>query len=536
VTGKLFYGDNLDVLRNEVGTGTVDLVYLDPPFNSQATYNVLFKTPGGQQSQAQLEAFEDTWTWSEQSERALNDILKQGTGVADALLALRKLLGNSDTMAYLAMMAVRLVELHRVLKPQGTLYLHCDPKASHYLKVLMDGIFSAGCYINEISWRRTTAKADHAQGATHFPRLRDVILRYSRDVSVKPVYNQLFTSYGDEYLETKYRYADSDGRRYRLDNLTGPGGAAKGNPSYDVMGVTRHWRYSKKRMEELTSVGMIVQTKPGMVPQLKRYLDKMPGVPLGDDWDDIRPINSQALERLGYPTQKPLALLERIIQTSSNEGDLILDPFCGCGTAIHAAQKLGRDWIGIDVTHLAVGLIERRMRDAFPSATFKVFGTPEDLDGARDLAERDKYQFQWWAVTLVEAIPFNSKKKGADQGIDGIRYMAMGKDKTERAIVSVKGGGNVSVQMIRDLRGVIEREEAPAGIFLSLVPPTEPMAKEATKAGLFDSPWGTHPRIQIFTVEQLLKGQKPNLPPREIGVGFKAITKEIKAVQQASLL
>lgn len=260
---------------------------------------------------------------------------------------------------------------------------------------------------------------------------------------------------------------------------------------------------------------------------------------MGEVWMDIAPVNSQAQERLGYPTQKPLPLLERIITASSNPGDVVLDPFCGCGTAVHAAEKLGRTWIGIDVTHLAISLIERRLRDAFPGVTFSVHGTPQDLEGARDLANRDKYQFQWWAVSLVDAVPFGGKKRGADSGIDGWRYMAAGRNAVARAIISVKGGENVSVQMVRDLRGVIERERADAGLFLTLAEPTRPMLEEAAKAGLFDSPFGNkrHPRLQIMTIDSLLKGNKPDLPPLAIDAGFRRAEKEDRVEQdQGSLL
>jgi site-specific DNA-methyltransferase (adenine-specific) len=299
-----------------------------------------------------------------------------------------------------------------------------------------------------------------------------------------------------------------------LDNLTGPGGASKGNAFYEVMGVSRHWRYSKANMERLISEGRIVQPRPGAVPRYKRYLDEMPDVPLGDDWDDIRPLNSQAQERLGYPTQKPLALLERIISASSNEGDVVLDPFCGCGTAVHAAQKLGRQWIGIDVTHLAIGLVEKRLREAYgDAAQWETIGVPKDLASARDLATRDKYQFQWWAVSMVDALPFGGKKKGADGGIDGIIYFKPDGKRTEKALESVKGGGNVSVNMIRDLHSAMEREKAPIGVFITAALPTRPMETEAAAVGRFEDEWGrTYPRLQIITLAELFQGRKPDIP------------------------
>ena len=386
-TNTLYYGDNLRILRDHIADESVDLVYLDPPFNSNATYNVLFRSPTGEQSQAQIEAFGDTWHWNESAELAFDEVIKSGNSdAAEMLRAMRSFLKENDMMAYLAMMAVRLLHLHRVLKPTGSLYLHCDPTASHYLKILLDAVFDPRNFINEISWKRTTAKADYQQGARHFPRVRDVLLRYAKVKDSEFVFHQPFQAYDPAYVSDKYKYRDPDGRLYRLDNLTGPGGAAKGNAYYEVMGVTRYWRYSKEKMDALLKEGRVIQTKPGMVPQYKRYLDEMPGVPLSEDWDDIRPINSQAQERLGYPTQKPLALLERIVSASSNEGDVVLDPICGCGTRVHAAQKLNRRWIGIDITHLAIALIRRRLIDAFPQAQFEVHGVPKDADGARALA------------------------------------------------------------------------------------------------------------------------------------------------------
>ena len=507
----LHFGDNLRVLRESIADASVDLIYLDPPFNSNASYNVLFKGPEGTDSQAQIEAFDDAWHWTQSAEDAFSDVLRSGnTNASEMLRAMRAFLGENDMMAYLAMMAVRLIELHRVLKPAGSLYLHCDPTASHYLKILLDAVFGAVNFINEISWHRTTAKADYRQGAKHFPRVRDVILRYRRSTKSEITFNQPFGAYDEEYIATKYNNIDENGRRFMLDNLTGPGGAAKGNAFYEVMGVSRHWRYSRENMERLISEGRIIQPKPGGVPRYKRYLDEMPGVSLSDSWGDIRPLNSQAQERLGYPTQKPVALLERIVAASSNPGDVVLDPFCGCGTTVHAAQKLGRAWIGIDVTHLAIGLIEKRLRDAFPAVQFTTHGVPQDLDGARNMAARGRddknyyFEFEKWALSLIAAQPGNLSKKGADKGIDGNLYF--GAKHEGRAIVSVKAGDNVGVSMIRDLRGVIEREGAQIGVFLTLTEPSRPMITEAAGAGQFTLPGldAPVPRIQIVTIEQAL--------------------------------
>ncbi len=531
----LHYGDNLTVLRDSIASESVDLVYLDPPFNSNASYNVLFKAPDGASSAAQIEAFDDTWHWNDSAESAFTDVLRSGNGAAAEMLrAMRGFLGENDMMAYLAMMAARLLELHRVLKPTGSLYLHCDPTASHYLKILLDAVFGAPNYINEISWHRTTAKADYKQGAKHFPRVRDIILRYKKSNRSEIVFNQPFGPYDEEYVRTKYTGVDEHGRRFMLDNLTGPGGAAKGNAFYEVMGVERHWRYSRENMERLIAEGRIVQPSDGAVPRYKRYLDEMPGVPISDSWDDIRPLNSQAQERLGYPTQKPVALLERILSASSNPGDVVLDPFCGCGTTVHAAEKLGRAWIGIDVTHLAIGLIEKRLRDAFPNVQFLTHGVPNDLAGAKDLAARGKYhEFEKWALSLIDAQPGNLGKKGADRGLDGRIYYG----KTGHGIVSVKAGENVGVSMIRDLKGVIEREKAGIGVFLTLTEPTKPMVTEAASAGLHEEPgFAPVPRLQIVTIEQAmtLRERAVHLPARREDT-FKRAAREEDQTRQAAL-
>jgi len=539
VTNKLFYGDNLDVLRDQIASESVDLIYLDPPFNSNANYNILFKSKTGDRSDAQIEAFEDTWHWNDKAEQAFDEVARSGnTKAFDLLNAMRGFLGDNDMMAYLAMMAVRLLELHRVLKPTGSLYLHCDPTASHYLKLLLDGVFGPAGYRTELSWKRSSAHSDAKQGRTQYGNIRDVIFFYSKG----PVYtwNWLFTNYDKAYTDTAYRLTDPDGRRYRRDNLTAakPGGDVsylwpvkraiggqweadldnefqsplegweyKQVPPYN----RRFWAYSKDNLRLFAQAGRLAYASSGM-PEYKRYLDEMPGVPLQNNWDDIPP--AIGAESLGYPTQKPVALLERIIAASSNEGDVILDPFCGCGTAVHAAQKLGRQWIGIDVTHLAISLIEKRMRDAFPGIEFTVEGTPKDLASAQDLAARDKYQFQWWAVSMVDALPFGGKKKGADGGIDGIIYFKPDGKKTEKALVSVKGGNNLSVTMIRDLHSAMEREKAPIGVFICAGMPTRPMETEAAAVGRFKSEatGRTYPRLQIITLAELFQGKKPDIP------------------------
>ncbi len=510
---QLSYGDNLDVLQRYVRPESVDLVYLDPPFNSRQDYNVLFAEKDGSRSNSQIHAFEDTWEWNLDSQRAYEGIVETGGRVADAMRAFHTFLGNSDMMAYLAMMAPRLVELRRVLKETGSIYLHCDPTASHYLKILMDAVFGGQSFRNEVIWKRSHAHSDGKQGSQHFGRVTDTLLFYSKGERSK--WNVLHTAYDQEYLDRDYRRVDSDGRRYRIDNLQGPGGAEKGNPRYEVMGVTRYWRYTKEKMAKLIDEGRVIQTKPGAVPQYKRYLDEMSGVPVQNLWADLPPLNNRSKEMLGYPTQKPEALLERILKASSNEGDLVLDPFCGCGTTIQVAQRLNRRWIGIDITHLAIGLIKKRLSDAFGEeirGTYEVIGEPKDVAGAAALAEQDKYQFQWWALGLVGARPAE-QKKGADRGIDGRLYFHDNtKGDSKQILFSVKAGG-VTVSQIRDLRGTLEREKAEIGVFLCFEAPTRPMLKEAAEAGFYKSPDGTsYPRMQIFTVEQLLQGKQVEYP------------------------
>jgi DNA modification methylase len=531
----LYYGDNLDVLRESIKDESVDLVYLDPPFNSQANYNVLFKAPSGERSHAQIEAFEDTWHWGESAERAFDAVMGSGnTDVAEMLRAMRSFLHENDMMAYLVMMAVRLVELHRVLKPTGSLYLHCDAAACHYLKILLDSVFGVTRFRNEVIWKRSTAHTDAKQGSRHFGRLHDVLLFYT--VGDTYTWNELYTSLDSGYIESHYTQSDKHGR-FRWDNLTGPGGAAKGNAYFEVLGVNGFWRYSEERMKLLVAEGRVAIPPRGKMPAYKRYLDESKGTALQSVWDDLPPLNSQARERLGYPTQKPLALMERIISVSSGKGDIVLDPFCGCGTTVHAAQKLDRLWIGIDITHLAISLIEKRLNDAFPGIEYEVHGTPKDLEGARDLADRDKYQFQWWAVSLVNAVPFGGKKKGADGGIDGLIYFKDfrdGKITTEKIVVSVKGGENVNVSMIRDLAHVVDREKAKMGLFITLAEPTDPMRKEALKEGYFEtSTGGKFLKLQISTVEELLVGKKPDLPSPDPTQFAKA---EAEAKQQHKLL
>ncbi len=513
---KLFYGDNLDVLREHIADESVDLIYLDPPFNSNANYNILFKSKTGDGSDAQIEAFEDTWHWNDYAEDAFDQVIRSGnTAAAEMLRAMRGFLGENDMMAYLAMMAIRLIELHRVLKPSGSLYLHCDPTASHYLKLLLDGVFGAEQFRNEIIWRRYSRPKGSQFDARRFGRSTDTILFYGKSEATRFNFAAIRVPLTDDELEARYNLIDLRGRYCSGPILRSDGMGPRPNLVYEYNGFTpgaAGWRMTKAKVEALDAIGDLYWTKNGQ-PRRKVRPGEEAFEVLDNLWADIPALESHSKERLGYPTQKPVALLERIIAASSNEGDVVLDPFCGCGTAVHAAQKLGRQWIGIDVTHLAISLIEKRMRDAFPGIEFTVEGAPKDLASAQDLAERDKYQFQWWAVSMVDALPFGGKKKGADGGIDGIIYFKPDGKRTEKALVSVKGGGKVDVKMIRDLHSAMEREKAPIGVFICAALPTRPMETEAAAVGRFTDEWGrTYPRLQIITLAELFQGKKPDIP------------------------
>lgn len=507
-TNTLFYGDNLDILRRYIPDESVDLVYLDPPFNSNATYNVLFKAPTGEASQSQIEAFEDTWHWNANAERAFDEVIESGnTDAAEMLRAMRSFLKENDMMAYLAMMAVRLLELHRVLKPTGSLYLHCDPTASHYLKILLDAVFGITSFANEVVWLRTTPKG---LAFSRFASNHDTIFLYRK--SDRYYWNSQYIPYSESYLSRYSLKDEKTGRMFQATSLLNPN-LDRPNLAYEFHGHFRVWRWTKERMMKAEEDGLIYFPPGGGVPREKRFLDEQEGVPVSSVWTDIPAINAVAQERLGYPTQKPLALLERIVSASSNEGDLVLDPFCGCGTTVHAAQKLGRRWIGIDLTHLAIGLVRRRLIDAFPLAKFDIHGVPKDLGAARELAASDKHQFQLWALSMIEAQPYKGGKKGADSGIDGFLYFKPDGKTTERAIVEVKGGGNVSPQWVRALAQVVAREKAKIGILLTLEDPTTTMRREAAAAGLYESPMhGKFERIQILTIEDLFDGKRPHIP------------------------
>jgi DNA modification methylase len=525
----LYYGDNLDVLRRHVKDETVDLVYLDPPFNSHATYNVLFAEHSGARAAAQLKAFEDTWEWDDIAARSCQEMIEAGGKPSEAIQAFKQLLGQSNMMAYLAMMAPRLVELRRALKPTGSIYLHCDPTASHYLKLLMDAVFGAQNFRSEIIWKRTSARSDSHK----WNHIHDVLLFYSKGAEY--TWNPQHTQYDASYVEKFYRFVEPDtGRKYASDNLTAAGTrAGSSGDSWrgtDVRAKGIHWKYTIAGLEELDVHGRIIwPAKPNGVPRYKRYLDEMPGLAVQSIILDIPFLSATAAEKLGYPTQKPVALLERIVLASSNPGDLVLDPFSGCGTAIAAAQRQNRRWIGIDITHLAITLMKHRLHDAFgDAAKYKVIGEPVSVPDAEELAKQDPYQFQWWSLGLVGARPVD-QKKGSDKGIDGRLYFhdEGPAGKTKQVILSVKAG-HTGPTHVRDLHGVLDAENAELGVLITIGEPTQPMRAAATDAGFYTSPWDgvSYPKLQILTVAQLLDGRGIAMPSiSQVGATFKKAPK-----------
>jgi DNA modification methylase len=525
----LYYGDNLEILQNReyFRDECVDLIYLDPPFKSNQDYNVLFAEQNGSRAAAQIKAFEDTWEWDEGSSRAYEEVVERGPeNVSEVMRAFRTFLRESDMMAYLAMMAPRLVELHRVLKPTGSIHLHCDTAASHYLKMLMDAVFGADNFRNEISWQRSRTRSSITR---IFKRAHDIILFYSKteDYRFELQYKEL--SEGSLKL---YNHKDKRGFYQAVPLLVS--GKRKGKTGQVWRGTDpnkqgrggMHWVTVPDKLDSYEREGLVIwPKKPGGLPRLKYYLDTNKGVPVSDFWDDISIISSSSAERLGYPTQKPEALLERIVRASSAEGDVVLDPFCGCGTTIAVAQKLNRAWIGIDITHLAVALMKHRLKDMFgDKVKYAVIGEPVSLPDAKTLAENDPYQFQWWALGLVGARPVE-RKKGADEGIDGRLFFhdeAEGVH-TKEILFSVKAG-TTGPAHVRELRGVIEREKAEIGVFICMQKATKAMRIEATKAAFYKSPWRKqpYPRLQILTIEELLNGKKLESPPLgQVNVTFK---------------
>ncbi|HVM49588.1 MAG TPA: DNA methyltransferase [Candidatus Acidoferrum sp.] len=541
--GTLYYGDNLDILRRYLKDETVGLVYLDPPFNSAQSYNAFFHEKDGTEAASQIRAFEDTWHWDIHTKKAYAEITEQPGKVSDVMQAFYTFLGGNDMMAYLTMMAPRLVELRRVLKPAGSLYLHCDPTASHYLKLLCDAVFGTDQFRNEITWKRTFA---HGNVGRNYGSIADVILFYTKGEPY--CWNQPYRQLSPEEMEEKYPFVDGEGRRWQSVTLRNPGQRPNLHfPFQASNGVTYQphpngWSCNLERMQKYDREGRLhFPSKPGGALRLKMFADESQGEKLQNIWEDIAPIGANAAERLGYPTQKPVALLERIIKASSNPGDLVLDPFCGCGTTIDAAEKLGRRWIGIDITQLATSLIKNRLRDTYgDKVEILTIGEPTTPNEAFVLAEQDKFQFQWWALGLVGARPVE-QKKGADHGIDG---KILFRDdprapRPEQIIIQVKGG-KTGVKDVRDLRGVIDRENAAIGVLISLQPATAPMETEAASAEFYEHKLtrAKYPRLQLRTVKELMEGKGIERPSSVAAVDetFKRAPKaEAKGHKQTAL-
>jgi site-specific DNA-methyltransferase (adenine-specific) len=347
------------------------------------------------------------------------------------------------------------------------------------------------------------------------PTNHDVILCYEATASKKWNQDSLFVPYDPgnipESVAEKYTLDDGDGRLYQLTSLINPS-QDRPNLTYEFMGVTRVWRWTRDRMEDALKQGLIHQSAPGRVPRFKRFLSEQRGMPLGDVWSDIPPLNSQARERLGYPTQKPTRLLDRIVRATTDEGDVVLDPFCGCGTTIAASLSARRNWIGIDVAYHAIKVIEERIAAHPGSVEYQLGGIPRDFDSARRLAEKDKYQFQWWANYLVGVQRLKETKKGPDRGIDGEMYFMNGPRGWGRVLTSVKGGNHVGAKDIREFRSVLDRERAEMGLFICLHPGTRDMNSEAASFGYIETAHGHLPRLQIVAIEEWFRGKRPVLP------------------------
>ena len=519
----LYYGDNLDVLRKYIKDETIDLCYIDPPFNSDRTYHQLYLYQG-KEDKAQAQAFTDTWTWNDAAIKGYSEICSNKNNVftrqcINLIIGLKSVLGDNPLMAYIVSMTLRIAEIYRVLKPTGSFYLHCDSTASHYIKLVMDSIFcaSGGDYKNEIIWRRHYSHND----GNKFGCVHDIILFYTK--TDEYIYNRQTISYDEEYINKNYKEIDhKTGKKFRSVSMNAAGqGEAKyfaGKLLAPPNGT--HWRWSQERINKAIEDDVIYFSKNG-IPRYKQFLENMDGVPVQDTWVDFYSLSSHDKERLGYPTQKPEALLERIIKASSNEGDTVLDAYCGCGTTVAVAQRLKRKWIGIDITYQSISVIIKRLKEHFGQEILdktEFNGVPKDMDSAVELAhkkdDRVRKEFEKWAVlTYSDNKAIINEKKGADSGIDGIAFMLTGHDEHKQVLFSVKSG-SLTLSMIRDFCHVVDRENAAMGIFITLEEPTKPMLKEVKALGNYMNPLTNqeYPKIEIVTIDELLKGKRLNLP------------------------
>ena len=522
---RLWFGDCLTVMADKMKLASVDLIYLDPPFNSQRQYNAIYKNETGQPLPDQIDAFCDLWELNPERERAITHmpILMREAGIEDDVAQFWRLWVNAlrrthpRLLAYLSYMVERLLLMKGLLRPTGSIYLHCDPTASHYIKVMMDAIFGHENFRNEITWQRTESH----NTANRYANVADIILYYSR--TDRPTWNQQYQEYG-EAQRSRFRHKDMDGRLYKLENLTAPRPASNSGKFEwrgTMPGQTRGWGYRIEQLEAWWEEGRI-QTKRDGTPRmdgLKVYLDETDGKPLLNIWTDIARIPNTSAERMGYATQKPLALLKRIISASTNPGDVVFDPFCGCATTLEAAHELGRRWIGIDIAYHAIRRVAAvRLTDRLrlvEGEDFEVDGIPRTVDGARDLWERDKYHFQAWAITLVDGFPTN--KRTADGGIDGRLYFTAPGTKTlQSMVIEVKGGKNVSIADVRALRGVLDNDDALMAGFIILEPlgstKERNFRRDMAQAGDLEVVGKKYPRMQLLTVEEILEGWRFKTP------------------------
>ena len=540
----LYYGDCLAVMR-EMVPQSVDLIYLDPPFNSDRTYHAIYKDETGMPLPDQLEAFNDMWTLDGKREKAILKLPVQlrEAGIDDATVefwrrwldALR--VSQPKMLAYLSYMVERLVVMRDLLKPTGSIFLHCDPTASHYLKVMMDGIFGHENFRNEVVWKRTSAH----NRAHRFGPVHDVVLFYS--AGDQYLWNNVYQPYDDDYIAKNYRYKDGKGRLHRRSDLTGTGvrTGSSGSPwrGYDPTTAGRHWAlpsdsalpdwferpagYSEMNVQErldiLDAQGFVYWPKKGTVPSFIRYLSVMPGVPVQDVITDVDPVPSSGAERMGYETQKPLALLERIIAVSSNDGGVVLDPFCGCATTLEAAHSLGRRWIGIDIAiHAIKRVVRKRLRERLrlvEGTDFNIGGIPRDIEGVQDLWQRDPYHFQKWAVEAVDG--FVTTKRGADGGIDGRLYFHdPAKESLQSMTIEVKGGKKVKIDVVRGLSGVLKKDGAQMAGLILLHPLGKKKASNFEQQAAADGDLVVlgkpYPRIQILTAQDILNGKRFDTP------------------------
>jgi DNA modification methylase len=533
---QLYYGDNLTRMQ-QMPKSSVDLIYLDPPFNSKRNYNMMYKNMTGKPVPEQADAFCDTWEMDAEKEAIAKSmpVLMREHGVEDYYVEFWRLwmgaLRNTQPhlLAYLIYMVQRLLHMKTILRPTGSIYLHCDPTASHYIKVMMDGIFGHSHFQSEIAWKRTSSHSS----AKRWGPVHDVILFYTK--SDKYTWNKIYQQYDESYLDNFYRHTDEKGR-FRLGDLTGAGTrSGESGTAWREVDPTksgRHWAVPavpnlsaeqikamsvQERLDALDKLGLIYWPKRGSIPQFRRYLDHKRGVTIQDVVTDIDPLSPHSEERLGYPTQKPISLLDRIIQASSNEGDVVFDPFCGCGTTIYSAEKNRREWIGCDIAILSIRLVTDTLVSKYHLVSgkdFNVSGIPVSVDGAEELFKRDPFQFQHWLVERVGGFPM--QKKVADRGIDGRIYFETHNGLKEM-MLSVKGG-KLRPTDIRDLRGVLEREDnAEIAGFLSLQEPSRAMKEEAARAGVYEYEGVNYARIQLLTVQEILEGKREFHTPTKLG-------------------